>query len=249
MNLFDYEALAEATIPAQLWDFFVAGAGDGITLVENRRAFERIALRPRMLVDVSRIDMTTTVLGAAVAAPILIAPTGAHGALHVDGDVATVRGAGRAGLGMVASGGSNQTVEAIAAAASAPLWQQIYLFPERRRSEALARRAEAAGCRAIVLTVDAPLFGRKERSLRTEGEFEWPDSANLAGLPPPTIKPPRGAPATWADVDWLMTITGLPIVLKGLLTAEDAAMAAQQDFGAVVVSNHSWWSATRHSRR
>ena len=115
---------------------------------------------------------------------------------------------------------------------------EIYLYPERPRSEALVRRAEAAGCRALVLTVDAPQFGRKERSLRSEDQFDWPEAANLAGLPAPTLEAPRGAPATWADVDWLQSITRLPIVLKGLLTAEDAAMAAAHGVAGVVVSNH-----------
>jgi 4-hydroxymandelate oxidase len=236
MNLFDYEALAEARLPAPLWDFIVDGAGDRITLAENRSAFDRRLIRPRMLVDVSRIDTATAVLGAAMAAPIMIAPCGPH--THPHGEIATVEGAGRAGVGMVAVSGSSRTIEAIAAAATGPLWMQLYLFPERERSQALVRRAEAAGCGAIVLTVDSPRFGRKERTLRTEDDFDWPESANLAGLPPPTIQPPRGAPATWADVDWLRSITKLPIVLKGLLTAEDAAMAAERGVEAIVVSNH-----------
>ena len=238
LNLFDYEALAEAKLPGPLWDFFVDGAGDGITLAENRRAFDRIAIRPRMLVDVTRIDMTTSVLGAAVDAPILIAPCGPHAAAHPHGELATIEGAGRAGVGMVATSGSNRTIEAIAAAASRPLWMQLYLFPERARSQALVRRAEAAGCRAIVLTVDSPRFGRKERTLRSEDDFDWPHAANLAGLPPPTANPARGAPATWADVDWLRSITTLPIVLKGVLTAEDAALAVEHGVAGVVVSNH-----------
>jgi 4-hydroxymandelate oxidase len=238
MNLFDYAALAEASLPAPLWDFIVDGAGDRITLAENRRAFDRRLIRPRMLADVSRIDMATTLLGAAVAAPIMIAPCGPHAGAHPHGEIATVEGAGRAGLCMVAGSGSNRTVEAIAAAATSPLWMQLYLFPERQRSEALVRRAEAAGCGAIVLTVDAPRFGRKERTLRTEDDFDWPESANLAGLPPPAVQPPRGAPATWADVDWLRTVTRLPIVLKGLLTAEDAVLAAGRGVEGIVVSNH-----------
>jgi hypothetical protein len=126
---------------------------------------------------------------------------------------------------MTASGGSHRTIEAIAAAATGPLCLGLYLFPERERTLALVRRAEAAGCRAIALTVDSPRFGRKERSLRTEDDFDWPEAGNLAGLPPPTLPWVRGAPATWADVDWLRTITVLPILLKGILTAEDAAIA------------------------
>ena len=238
LNLFDYEALAEARLPAPLWDFIVDGAGDRITLAENRRAFDRIGIRPRMLVDVSRIDTATTVLGSPVEAPILVAPSGPHGAIHPHGELATVEAAARAGLLMVATSGSNRTIEAIAAAAARPLWMQLYLLPERPRTEALVRRAEASGCRAIVLTVDSPRFGRKERTLRSEDDFDWPAPANMTDLPPPTAPSLRGAPATWADVDWLRAITRLPVVLKGLLTAEDAALAVEHEVAGIVVSNH-----------
>jgi len=186
LSLFDYEALAEAKLDPALWDFFVAGADDGVTLAENRRAFERTLLRPRVLVDVSRIDMATTLLGAPVAAPVMIAPTGPHGALCEEGEVATVAAAGRAGLGAVIVNSSNRTIEEIGAAATRPLWMQLYLYPERERTAALLARAEAAGVGAIVLTADSPRFGRKERSLRSEDRFDWPAAANLAGLPPAT---------------------------------------------------------------
>lgn len=238
LNLADYEALAPARMHPAVWDFISAGADDGVTMAENRRAFERIALRPRVLTDVSRIDVRALVLGAGVSSPILIAPTGPHAALCPEGEVATAEAAGKAGLAMVASSGSNRTIEDIAAAATAPLWLQLYLFPEPERTLALVRRAEAAGCRALVLTVDSPRFGRKEQSLRSEIEFEWPEAGNLKGLPPPTKRPIRGAPATWEDLDWLREATRLPIVLKGLLTAEDAAIAAARGVEGIVVSNH-----------
>jgi 4-hydroxymandelate oxidase len=238
INLFDYEALAKQRMHPALWDFVVAGAADEITVAENRAAFDRLTIRPRVLVDVSRIDTTTTILGAPVAAPILIAPCGPQGAMCPEGECATAEAAGRAGVAMVASSGSNRAIEEIAAAASGPLWLQLYLYPERERTLALVRRAEAAGCRAIVLTVDSPRFGLKERSLRTEDDFDWPESGNLAGLPAPTLPWMRGAPATWADVDWLRSITALPILLKGILTAEDAATAAARGIEGIVVSNH-----------
>jgi 4-hydroxymandelate oxidase len=238
LNLFDYKALAKDRMHPSVWDIVVAGAGDELTVAENRRAFDRLTIRPRMLVDVSRIDMTTNVLGSPVAAPIMIAPSGYHAAVCAEGECATAMAAGRAGIAMVAPGGSHRTFEDIAAATGAPLWLGLYLFPERERTLALVRRAEAAGCRAIVLTVDSPRFGRKERSLRTEDDFDWPENGNLAGLPPPTLPWFRGAPATWADVDWLRSITRLPILLKGILTAEDAAIAVGRGIDGIVVSNH-----------
>ncbi|HEY1560629.1 MAG TPA: alpha-hydroxy acid oxidase [Caulobacteraceae bacterium] len=238
LNLADYEALAPAHMHPAVWDFISAGADDGVTMTQNRRAFERIALRPRVLADVGRIDTRAIVLGAAISSPILIAPTGPHAALCPEGEVATAEAAGKSGLGMVANSGSNRTIEDIAAVATGPLWLQLYLFPERERTHALVRRAEAAGCGALVLTADSPRFGRKEQSLRTENEFDWPEAGNLAGLPPATKRPIRGAPATWEDLDWLRDVTRLPIVLKGVLTAEDAAMAVDRQVAGIVVSNH-----------
>jgi 4-hydroxymandelate oxidase len=237
LNLFDYETLAEARMPAALWDYVVDGAGDGVTLAANRRAFERVRLRPRVLADVSRVDTAARVLGQPMSAPIMVAPA-AHGAMCEGGDLAAARAARRAGVAMVAASGSAAPIEAIAAAPSGPLWLQLYLYPERERTLALVRRAEAAGCTAIALTVDSPVYGRKERSLRSENGYDWPDHGNLAGLPPPTSSPVRGAPATWADVDWLLAATRLPLVLKGVLAGEDAAMAAARGVAGVVVSNH-----------
>jgi 4-hydroxymandelate oxidase len=169
----------------------------------------------------------------------MIAPSGQHGAICGEAECATAKAAGRACLGMVASSGSNRTIEDIAAAATTPLWMQLYLFPDRPRTVALLQRAETAGCRAIVLTVDSPRWGRKERSLRSEDQFDWPAQGNLADLPPATaVWPDGGAPATWADVDWLRTVTRLPILLKGILTAEDAALAVEHGVAGIVVSNH-----------
>jgi isopentenyl diphosphate isomerase/L-lactate dehydrogenase-like FMN-dependent dehydrogenase len=238
LNVFDYEALARARMPGPLWDFVCAGADDEVTLAENRRAFERVAIRPRVLVDVGKVDVTTRLLGDAAAAPIMIAPFGPQGAMWADGDLAVARAAGAVGLALVAGSGASRTIEDIAAAASAPVWLQLYLYPERERTLALVRRAEAAGCRSIALTVDSARFGRKERSLRTEDQFDWPEAANLAGLPPATAPWVRGAPATWDDVDWLMSATKLPLVLKGVLTGEDAAIAAARGVAGIVVSNH-----------
>ncbi len=238
INLFDYEKLAEERLHPAAWDYLAAGAEDEVTLRDNREAFARIKLRPRMLVDVSRIDLSTTVLGQPVAAPILIAPSAFHGAFWPEAEIATAEAAGRAGVAMVASTKSSRPIEAIAAAATAPLWLQLSLFPERERTAALIRRAEAAGCQALVLTADVPRWGRKERSMRNEHDFDWPELGNLAGLPPATAEPVEGAPATWADLDWLRTITRLPILLKGILTAEDALLAVARGVEGIIVSNH-----------
>jgi isopentenyl diphosphate isomerase/L-lactate dehydrogenase-like FMN-dependent dehydrogenase len=237
LNVFDYEHMARQVLPPAAWDYISAGADDEVTLARNRSAFEKIVLRPSLLVDVSRVDTSTSVLGHAVSAPILIAPTGQHAFLTPEAELATAIAASAANTILVASTSSSRSIEEIAAAATCPVWFQLYLFRDRDRSEAMVRRAEATGCRVIVLTVDAPRWGRKERSLRTEDDLPW-RIGNLSALPPSTLEYPDGAPATWADVEWLRSLTTLPIVLKGILTAEDALLAAKHGVQAVVVSNH-----------
>ena len=163
---------------------------------------------------------------------------GQHAFACPDAEIATAAAASAANTVFVASISSSRSIEEIAAAAAGPVWFQMYLFfRDRGRSEAMIQRAQAVGCRAIVLTVDSPRWGRKERNMRTEDDLPW-QIGNLAALPPSRYRYPDGAPATWADVEWLRTITGLPIVIKGILTAQDAALAADHGAQAVVVSNH-----------
>ncbi len=210
LNVFDYETLAREALPAAAWDYIAAGADDEVTLARNRSSFERIAIHPRVLIDVERIDTSTTVLGQSVASPVLIAPTGYHQFVCADAELATAAAAAAANTILVASTSSSRSIEEIAAAAASPVWFQLYLFRDRGRSAQMVRRAQAAGCRAIVLTVDAPRWGRKERSLRTESELTW-HVGNLAGLPPPTEKEyADGAPATWADIERSQASTPCP---------------------------------------
>ncbi|HEV2703648.1 MAG TPA: alpha-hydroxy acid oxidase [Steroidobacteraceae bacterium] len=237
LNVFDYELIARRLLPPAIWDYICAGADDEVTLARNRYSFEKILLRPNALVDVSRVDTSTNVLGHSIAAPILIAPTGQHAFVSPEAEIATARAAAAADTILIASTSSSRSIEEIAGAATCPLWFQLYLFRDRDRSAAMVKRAEATGCRAIALTVDAPRWGRKERSLRTEDALPW-RIGNLEALPPTKFEYPDGAPATWADVAWLRKFTKLPIVLKGILTAEDALQAANHGVEAVVVSNH-----------
>jgi isopentenyl diphosphate isomerase/L-lactate dehydrogenase-like FMN-dependent dehydrogenase len=245
INVFEYEELARERLHPAVWDYYSAGANDEVTLHENRAAFERIQLRPRMLVDVSRISMTTTLLGTAVAMPIGVAPTAMHGAACAEGECATAQAAGALGGLMVASTESTRTLEEIAQAATGPLWFQLY-FSRRthERAQRLVRRADAAGYRALVLTVDSPRWGLKERHARSEATFAWPPCGNLVHEPMP---PPEdstddgvadGAAITWADVEWLRSVTPLPLVLKGILTAEDALLAVEHGIAGIIVSNH-----------
>jgi isopentenyl diphosphate isomerase/L-lactate dehydrogenase-like FMN-dependent dehydrogenase len=243
ISVFDYEALAQARLHPSAWDYFAAGAGDEITLRENRAAFERIRLRPRVLVDVSHVEMSTTLLGTAVAMPIGVAPSAMHGAACDAGECATAAAAGALGTLMVASTESTRTLEEIARDATGPLWFQLYFASSKRGpAERLVRRAEVAGYRALVLTVDSPRWGQKERHMRSEATYTWPASGNFtqeagAADAADTLGD-DGAALTWADVDWLQSRTALPLILKGILTAEDAALAVAHGVAGIVVSNH-----------
>lgn len=240
LNVAEYEALARERLPPAVWDYFSAGADDEVTLRENRAAFARIHVRPRTLVDVSQVSLCTALLGAEVAMPLCVAPTAMHGAACDEGECATAQAAGAVGTLMVASTESSRPLEEIAQTAQGPLWFQLYFSSQsHERAEWLVRRAEAAGYRAVVLTVDSPRWGRKERSMRSEANFDWPPEGNFTGGPPfdPSYTGSDAA-VTWADVAWLRSVTDLPIILKGIVTAEDAALATGAGVAGIIVSNH-----------
>jgi isopentenyl diphosphate isomerase/L-lactate dehydrogenase-like FMN-dependent dehydrogenase len=241
VNLFEYEAMAHKRLPPAVWDYFSGGANDEVTLRENRAAFERIQIRPRVLVDVSQISMATTLLGAPVAMPICVAPSAMHGAACEDGECATAAAAGALGTLMAVSTESTRTLEEIAQSPTGPLWFQLYFSSSTRgHAERLAKRAEAAGYRAIVVTVDSSRWGQKERHARSEATFTWPPSGNFIQDPLPERNEDEadGAAITWADIEWLRSVTALPLVLKGILTAEDAHECAEHGIAGILVSNH-----------
>ncbi|MBA2287557.1 MAG: alpha-hydroxy-acid oxidizing protein [Ktedonobacteraceae bacterium] len=252
INLSEYETLAQARLEAAVWDYYQGGSEDEVTLRANHTAFERIRLRPRMLVDVSTCDLRTTVLGTPVSMPILVAPTAYHCMAHPDGECATVQGAGKSRTLFTASTAATRTLEDIAQAASGPLWFQLYLNANLRISEALVRRAEAAGYRAIVLTVDLPRLGNRERDKRynvimppepwREANFvqEYPEEApeDRESLFEVMKSGWDSSNLTWGILGWLRSVTSLPIMLKGILTAEDAALAVAHNVAGIVVSNH-----------
>jgi isopentenyl diphosphate isomerase/L-lactate dehydrogenase-like FMN-dependent dehydrogenase len=234
VNVFDYEILAQARIEPRAWNYYASGSDDEVTLRSNRTAFERIRLRPRMLVDVSVRDMRTTVLGTPVSMPILIAPTAFHCLAHPEGECATAQAAGRADTLMVVCTFSTHSLEEIAREASGPLWFQLYIH-DRKSAEKLVHRAEEVGYRALVLTVDAPRWGHKERAIRSG--FRRPPhwhKANFSDGDPTELD----AAFTWESLLWLRSVTSLPIILKGILTAEDAMLAVKHRVDGIIVSNH-----------
>lgn len=234
VNVFDYERLAAAKLAPSAWDYYQSGADDEVTLGANRAAFARIWLRPRFMRDVGQIEMATTVLGTPVSMPILVAPTALHGLAHPDGECATAPAVGTEGTLMIVSDSASRCMEDIAAVATGPLWYQLYAA-DRETTEAHVRRATEAGYRAIVLTVDAPRWGRKERALRSD--FDQPPQV-IYGNYASTETKRAIMPLTWEVFDWLRTLTPVPFLLKGILTAEDAELAVAHGAAGIVVSNH-----------
>lgn len=250
INIFEYEALAKEKLPPMAWDYYAGGSGDELTVRGNRDAFSRYRLRPRMLIDVSRRDLRVSILGRTVDAPILIAPTAFHCLAHPDGELATARAASATGTLMVLSTLSTKTLEDVAAAGGAGArWFQLYVHKDRGLTRALVERAEAAGYAALCLTVDAPLLGTRERDRRNS--FFLPKGlrlANLTGLAVPEVEGESALYAyvarqfdpslTWSDIDWLRSITKLPVAVKGILRGDDARLAVEHGATAIVVSNH-----------
>ena len=243
VNVHDYERLAEERLEAGAFAYYAGGAGDEWTLRENLEAFRRWVLRPRVLVDVGTVTTETTVLGTEVSMPILVAPTAFHRLAHADSELATARAADSAGTIMCLSTLASATQAEVAAAAPARrLWYQLYWHPDRGVTRHMVEGAAEAGFRAIVLTVDLPVLGNRERDLRTG--FVLPDE-----LVPPfasvaaeagsevigTIVDPR---IGWRDLEWLRSLTDLPLLVKGVLTREDALLAVEHGCEGIVVSNH-----------
>jgi len=227
LNVWDYERAAETRLDPASFGYFAGGANDEWTLRENVAAFERWVLRPRTLVDVSEVTTETTVVGTEVSFPVLVAPMAFQGRAHPDGEKAMARGALAARTVMCLSTVSTFELEDVARAASdGSKWFQLYWGADRAEVQGLVARAEAAGYRAIVVTVDFPEVGRRERELRTS--FERPKP--LDNIVDRSL--------TWQDLDWLRSRTSLPVLIKGILTAEDAELACEAGVEGIVVSNH-----------
>jgi 4-hydroxymandelate oxidase len=234
-RLADFEALARAVMDPGGFDYVAGGAWDELSLAENEAAWLRYRFRPRVMVDVSVADPSTTILGARSALPMAIAPTAFHSLAHPEGELETMRGAAAAGVPFILSTSSSRLLEDVAAAApDATRWFQLYLQDVPGLSESLVRRADAAGFTAIVLTVDLAAFGYRERDRRTN--FQPPPFGNLD---PETPSPLRTrATTTWSVIEEIRGWTSLPVVVKGILTGEDARLAVEHGVDGIVVSNH-----------
>jgi len=247
----EYEQLARERMERTAYDYYAGAAGDEQTLADNRRAFDRLKLRPRVLVDVSAIDMRATVVGHAIDLPVMLAPTAFNRLADEHGELAAARAAGAAGTLMIASTLSTCSLEEIAAAATGPLWFQLYVYKDRGMTEELVARAEASAYKALVLTVDTPLLGRRFRDVRNQ--FVLPEGISMQNFALAATQAARWGrhssfsayvhdlfdpTLSWEAVEWLRSRTKLPIILKGIMTAEDAGLAVQAGVNGIVVSNH-----------
>jgi isopentenyl diphosphate isomerase/L-lactate dehydrogenase-like FMN-dependent dehydrogenase len=218
LDVFQMQRLAQKALDAEAWHFIVNGADDMRTMEANRTAFDAWQLRVRRLVDVSRIDMGVEILGQKFPTPILLAPAGAQQTVHPDAELATMRGAAERGHLMIVSTTSSNSVAEIRAAGAAPLWFQLYPSPDQGLMRHLLAGAEAAGCKAVVVTVDSPTRGNREGERwfsRISARKSPPRMGNLEGYKgPPRI---GDASLTWAIVDWLRANTALPVLLKGIV--------------------------------
>jgi 4-hydroxymandelate oxidase len=247
----DYEAYARERMSDSAWAWLSGGAADELTLRENREAFDRLKLQNRVLADLKGGGTGLSLFGLQLDYPIVLAPVAYHRLAHPQGELASALGASAIKAAMVVSTQASIALEDIAQAAQTPLWFQLYMQPEREHTLALLRRAEAAGYRAIVLTLDAPVNGVRNREQRAG--FQLPpgiDAPNLRDMPTPALTPARAgesalfgkglldAAPTWDDLAWLRAATTLPLIVKGITSPLDAVQAIDCGVDGIVVSNH-----------
>ncbi|KAF9587729.1 hypothetical protein IFM89_004706 [Coptis chinensis] len=248
INMNEFQELAKQALPKMYYDYHTGGAEDQYTLKENVEAFSRILFQPRILLDVSRINLSTTVLGYNLSSPIMLAPTGCHKLAHPEGEIATARAAAACKTIMVLSCMSTCTVEEVASSCDAIRFFQLYVYRRRDVSAQLVQRAERCGYKAIVLTADTPRLGRREADIKNK--MITPELKNFEGLMSTEVDSEKGSQLeafaseildpslSWKDIGWLKSITNLPILIKGVLTAEDAVKAVDVGVAGIIVSNH-----------
>jgi 4-hydroxymandelate oxidase len=238
----DYLEAARDRIPAEYFDSMFGVEGDGITRTDasNRAALSAIGFRPRVLVDVSEVTLATTVLGQPIDLPVLLAPVGDMTRIHPDAELGAVRAAGEAGTVMILSLAASISVDEVIAAAQRPLWFQLYVLRDRGATRQLVEHAEALGCAAIVVTVDNPgiiqrdISPGRRQAWGTIGRLELGDKLEGSGLLLESVDPTL----SWKDIDWLRSLTEVPLVIKGIQTGEDAALCGTHGAAGLVLSNH-----------
>jgi 4-hydroxymandelate oxidase len=249
LTLRDFERAARRALTPMAWDYYRSGADAERTLRANLRAWREWEIHYRVLVDVSQRETATTVLGTPVSMPVLVAPTAYHKLAHPEGELATARAVAAAGTIYTLSTLSTTTLEDVAKVSDGPRWFQLYVHKDRDLTCSLVARAEAAGYRAIMLTVDTPVLGRRIRDVRNG--FGLPEGMVMANLVDASmgaemsssalaryIASRHDASLTWADLAWLRGLTKLPLIVKGIVRPDDARRAVDAGASAVAISNH-----------
>ena len=244
--LADYEPLAKAKMSPTAWEYVNAGAADELTERWNKEAYQKIRLKPRVLIDAAGLDTRVTLFGHEHAFPILLAPTSSQTLTHPEGELATARGAGAAGAAMVLSSFSSKSLEDVAAVATGPLWFQLYAQKDHGFTKDLVQRAEAGGYKALCLTVDTPITGARNRE--TRANVMLPELPNMKGFKGVSTGMQTGslnifnnvldASLTWKDVEWLCGFAKIPVLVKGVLNPDDAEHAVKSGVAGIMVSNH-----------
>lgn len=246
LSVFDFARVAEARLPPAHWGYLATGVNDDRQLTVNRQGFEHFYLRPRRLIDVHAPSTSVELFGQRWDTPIILCPCASQGAFHRDGELATARAAASRGHLMILSNDSSTGVEEVIAARGAPVWQQVYPRGSWAVAQGVARRAEAAGCPAMVLTVDLQPGARRETLERYQRTDPRDCSQCHTGQDKPMydgLNPPDDSAANWTTLDWtflekLRAFTDLRVLVKGIMTAEDARLCAESGVDGVVVSNH-----------
>jgi 4-hydroxymandelate oxidase len=245
LSLPELETLAQATMSAMTYGYVTGAAADELTLRANVEDWQKLKLKPTVLVDVSDLDLSVEIIGQKFTMPIMLAPTAFHRLCHKEAELATVAGANMAQAGMVMSSFGNEPIEKLAAMATQPLWFQLYMVSREIVTE-MVERAQNGGCKAFCVTVDTPVLGARHREVRTG--FRLPEDCALPNLNlgAMTHRPTRGAiysdllnpKLTWKDIEWLCSFSKVPVLLKGVMNPDDAVRAANSGVAGIIVSNH-----------
>ena len=243
INLFEFEQLAQERLPREEYDYIAGGATDEVSVDRNRRAYLTWAFRPRVLRDVSQLDLSTTVVGCKIELPVMIAPCGGHKRAHPDGELATYRAATRCGTVFAISANASTSFEELANAATGQVWVQLYPFRDKAMTKDWLARAAAAGFKAIIVTLDSQWPPKRERNIRNQYRrvrgVNYPIDGEHPDAPRPAGSGAGSDPAaTWKDLEWIKAATHLPVVAKGVMASEDVELCAEIGLSGVIVSNH-----------
>ena len=253
-DVMQFEPLARPHLSQMAYDYVRSGGADEITMRENRAGFERLKLSPSVLVDVSKIDTRVNLFGGEFESPILLAPVAYHRLYHAEGEIGTAQGASAAGAGFVISTFTTTAIDEIARNTKRPIWFQLYVQRDREFTKDMVQRAVASGCKAVCLTVDTPVLGNRYGQL----SFGLPKELECVHMRGLTLSGPGVSQATqghktqragiydtifdpsfnWSDLEWLRSVAGVPVILKGVLSAEDGKRAVERGADGVIVSNH-----------